>query len=41
MHKLYGYDPMYPDIDFLVFKQCDWKQFYGEVREAFLPMLLH
>jgi hypothetical protein len=28
---------MYPDIDLRVFKQYDWKQFYGEVKEAFPP----
>jgi hypothetical protein len=31
------YDPMYPDIDLRIFKQCDWKQFYGEVKEAIPP----
>jgi hypothetical protein len=31
------YDPMYLDIDVRVFKQCDWKQFYGEVKEAIPP----
>jgi hypothetical protein len=31
------YDPTYPDIDLRVFKQCDWKQFYGEVKEAIPP----
>jgi hypothetical protein len=34
------YDPMYPDIDLRVFKQCDWKQFYGEVKEAIPPNAL-
>ena len=28
---------MYLDIDLRVFKQCDWKQFYGEVKEAIPP----
>jgi hypothetical protein len=28
---------MYPDIDLRVFKQSDWKQFYGEVKEAIPP----
>jgi hypothetical protein len=28
---------MYPDIDLRVFKQCDWKHFYGEVKEAIPP----
>jgi hypothetical protein len=31
------YDPMYLDIDLRVFKQCDWKQFYDEVKEAIPP----
>jgi hypothetical protein len=31
------YDPTYPDIDLRVFKQCDWKQFNGEVKEAIPP----
>jgi hypothetical protein len=31
------YDPPYPDINLRVFKQCDWKQFYGEVKEAIPP----
>jgi hypothetical protein len=31
------YDPTYPDIDLRVFKQCDWKQFYGEVKKAIPP----
>ncbi len=30
-------DPIYPNIDLRVFKQCDWKQFYGEVKEAIPP----
>jgi hypothetical protein len=30
------YDPMYLDID-RVFKQCHWKQCYGEVKEAIPP----
>ena len=29
------YDPNYPDNDMSVFKQCDWKEFYGVVEEAF------
>jgi hypothetical protein len=28
------FDPTYPDIDMTVFKQCDWKEFYGNVSEA-------
>ena len=31
------YNPNYPDIDMSVFKQCDWKEFYGNVEEA-LPL---
>jgi hypothetical protein len=31
------YDPNYPDIDMSVFKECDWKEFYGDVEEA-LPL---
>jgi hypothetical protein len=27
------FDPTYPAIDMSVFKQCDWKEFYGDVRE--------
>ena len=27
-------DPTYPDIDYSVFKQCDWKEFYGDAKEA-------
>ena len=28
------FDPTYPEIDMSVFKKCDWKHFYGEVKEA-------
>jgi hypothetical protein len=31
------FDPTYPDIDMTVFKECDWKHFYGDVHEAILP----
>jgi hypothetical protein len=31
------FDPMYPAIDHASFKQCDWKQFYGDVKEAIPP----
>jgi len=31
------FDPSYPDIDMSVFKECDWKQFYGDVHEAVPP----
>ena len=29
-----AYDPSYPTIDMAAFKECDWKQFYGDVKEA-------
>ena len=29
-----AFDPSYPDIDMNDFKECDWKQFYGDVKEA-------
>ena len=28
-----AYDPSYPDIDHSVFKKCDWKEFYQNVKE--------
>ena len=28
------YDPSYPDIDHSQFKDCDWKEFYGDAKEA-------
>lgn len=28
------FDPSYPDIDMTNFKECDWREFYGEVAEA-------
>ena len=28
------FDPTYPDINMNVFKQCDWRQLYGGVKEA-------
>jgi hypothetical protein len=31
------FDPTYPDIDMTVFKECDWKHFYGDVHVAILP----
>jgi hypothetical protein len=31
------FDPTYPSIDMTVFKECDWKHFYGNVKEAILP----
>jgi hypothetical protein len=30
-------DPMYPTIDSSVFKECDWKAFYGDAIEAIPP----
>jgi hypothetical protein len=31
------FDPTYSDIDMSVFKQCDWKEFYGSVGEPMPP----
>lgn len=31
------FDPSYPDIDMSLFKECDWKAFYGNVQEAIPP----
>jgi hypothetical protein len=31
------FDPSYPVIDMSVFKECDWKQYYGDVNEAIPP----
>lgn len=28
------FDPTYPEIDMSNFKECDWKHFYGDVKEA-------
>ena len=28
------FDPTYPEIDMSVFKECDWKHFYGDIKEA-------
>jgi hypothetical protein len=28
------FDPSYPDINHTVFKECDWQEFYGDVKEA-------
>mmetsp|Transcript_986 Transcript_986/g.909 ORF Transcript_986/g.909 Transcript_986/m.909 type:complete len:326 (-) Transcript_986:342-1319(-) len=30
-------DPSYPDIDMSVFKECEWKRFYGNMKEAIPP----
>ena len=29
-----AYDPLYPTIDMAAFKPTNWKQFYGNVKEA-------
>jgi hypothetical protein len=31
------FDPTYPDIDLAHFKECDWKSFYGDAKEAIPP----
>jgi hypothetical protein len=31
------FDPTYPGIDMGSFKECDWKEFYGDVKEAIPP----
>jgi hypothetical protein len=31
------FDPTYPEIDMSEFKECDWKEYYGEVSEAIPP----
>ncbi|KAI2504635.1 Reverse transcriptase (RNA-dependent DNA polymerase) [Fragilaria crotonensis] len=31
------FDPTYPEIDMTVFKECDWKNYYGNVTEATPP----
>jgi hypothetical protein len=31
------FDPTYPVIDMSQFKECDWKAFYGEAKEAIPP----
>ena len=28
------FDPTYPEIDMNDFKECDWKEFYGDAKEA-------
>jgi hypothetical protein len=28
------FDPTYPTIDQLAFKECEWKEFYGDIAEA-------
>ena len=31
------FDPTYPEIDMSDFKECDWKTFYGDMKEAVPP----
>ena len=31
------FDPTYPDIDLSEFKECSWKDFYRNVKEALPP----
>jgi hypothetical protein len=31
------FNPLYPTIDMTVFKECNWKHFYGDVHEAIPP----
>ena len=41
LHKKHNarivFDPSYPVVDMSVFKECDWKAFYGDVKEAIPP----
>jgi hypothetical protein len=37
MHELYMIQCNQICIDLRAFKQCDWKQFYGEVKDAIPP----
>jgi len=32
-----AFDPTYPPIDMSDFKECDWKQFYGDMTESMPP----
>ena len=32
-----AFDPTYPDVDYEAFKDCDWKEFCGDVKEAIPP----
>ena len=32
-----AFDPTYPKIEMSDFKECDWKEFYGDVTEAIPP----
>ena len=31
------YDPLYPEIDYSVFKKCVWSEFYRDAKES-IPM---
>ena len=31
------FDPTYSELDMSVFKECDWKEFYGNITEAIPP----
>ena len=31
------FDPTYPEINMTVFKEFNWKEFYGNVKEALPP----
>ena len=32
-----AFDPTFPEIDMRAFKECDWRAFYGNVKEALPP----
>ena len=36
-NKSMCFDPTYPEIDMINFKECDWDTFYGDTKEASLP----
>ena len=36
-NSLLVFDPTYPKIDEIIFKDCDWKYFYGNVEEEIPP----
>jgi hypothetical protein len=33
-NALIAFDPTYPDVDMSAFKECNWKAFYGDIKEA-------
>ena len=33
-----AFDPTYPEIDMSQFQDCNWKSFYGEVKEPILEV---